>query len=244
MGTDRSLLGPQSAVLVRQPAFEGPLDLLLQLVERNSLPVTEVSLARVTDEYVGRVERLQAPPEEMSHFLVLASRLLLLKSRCLLPSAPVEAVEPTGEDLAEQLRTYQRFKLAASRLRELEGAACYPQLLPPPVPEPSAAVVSLPLAALERALRRSLARRDADLPEGPPVPGQRLRLSDVVASAERLLRRDGRVSLEQLAGPCGGRAEAVVAFLAALDLVRRRKARAVQEGLFAPVLLLPPEEPG
>ncbi|MDP9380984.1 MAG: segregation/condensation protein A [Chloroflexota bacterium] len=240
MTTRQSALGTQYSV--KLPAFEGPLDLLLQLVERHSLPITEVSLAQVTDGYLRRVEQLEVQPEEMSYFLVVASRLLLLKSRHLLPRPPVETTDPSAEELAEQLRTYQRFKLAAARLRELEGSTCYTQIAPPPPPEPSNAVVSLPIAALERALRRSLARLDGQLPEGPPVPGLRLRLSDVVALAERLLRRDGRVSLGQLAGPGAGRAETVVAFLAALDLVRRRRARAVQEGLFAPVVLLPTVE--
>lgn len=229
---------------VRLSAFEGPLDLLLQLVERKSLPITEVSLSQVTDGYLRRVEQMDVPPEEMSYFLVVASRLLLLKSRYLLPRPPQETPEPTGEDLAEQLKVYQRFKLAATRLRELEGRASYSQLLPPPVPKPAAPVVSLPLASLERALRRSLKRLEGVLPDGPPVSGERLRLADVVATAEKLLRQDGKVSLEQLAGPGADRRVLVVAFLAALDLVRRRRARAVQERLFAPVLLYPVEDVG
>lgn len=229
--------------VVRQPAFEGPLDLLLQLVERDRLPITDVSLAQVTDGYLRRVERLRAAPEEMSWFLVVASRLLLLKSRSLLSRPIVEAPEPAGEELAEQLRTYQRFKAAAARLREREGATGYAQLVPPPVLESSGRAASLPPAALERAMRRALARRERDLPEGPPVERVRLRLSDVVSRAEELLRRGGRARLDELAPPGAGRAGVVVAFLAALDMVRRRRARAVQDDLFAPVVLLPPEEP-
>ncbi len=232
-----------AAYRVEQSGFEGPLDVLLQLVERNSLPITEVSLAQVTDGYLRRVEQLQVPPEEMSYFLVIASRLLLIKSRYLLPRAETETPDPSAEELANQLRTYQRYRLAAAVLREREGQSCYPQLLPPPVPEPTVTPTSLPLAALQRALRRSLARRVL-LPEGPPVAGVRLRLSDVVSRGEQLLRREGKVSLQQLAGHEAGRPETVVAFLAALDLVRRRKARAVQDGLFAPVFLYLAEETG
>lgn len=234
---------PLAPYRVEQPGFEGPLDLLLRLVERNSMPITEVSLAQVTDGYLRRVEQLQAPPEEMSYFLVVASRLLLIKSRYLLPRAETETPDPSAEELAEQLRTYQRYRLAAAVLREREGRSCYLQLLPPPVPEPTATLMSLPLAALERALRRSLSRRVV-LPKGPPVVGVRLRLADVAARAEQLLRREGQVTLQQLAGAGASRPETVVAFLAALDLVRRRKARAVQDGLFAPVFLYPVGEDG
>lgn len=228
---------------VRLPTFEGPLDLLLQLVERNSLPIAEVSLAQVTDSYVKRVERLQAPPEEMSHFLVIASRLLLLKSRYLLPRRQTEHDDPASEELAEQLRTYRQFKLAAAQLRRMEGRTCHAQLVPPSAPDTGNVVVSLPLVALERALQRSLRRLDAALPEGPSVPRMRLRLADVVATGERLLRRDGSAPLDRLAGPRPGRQEMIVAFLAALELVRRRRARAVQEGLFGPVVLYPAETP-
>lgn len=228
--------------MVRQPAFEGPLDLLLQLVERDRLPITDVSLARVTDGYLRRVEQLRAAPEEMSWFLVVSSRLLLLKSRALLPRPIVETPEPTGEEFAEQLRTYQRFKAAAARLRERECAVGYAQLVPPPAPEPSDRAATLPPPALERAMRRALQRRERDLPAGPPVERVRLRLSDVVSRAEELLRRGGGARLDEIAPPGAGRAGLVVAFLAALDLVRRRRARAVQDELFAPVVLLPPED--
>lgn len=224
---------------VKLAAFEGPLDLLLQLVERNSLPVTEISLSEVTDTYLRRVEQLDVPTEEMSHFLAVASRLVLLKSRYLLPRSQAQDSEPPSEQLAEQLRAYRRFKLAASALAELEHRTCYLQLAPPPAPECAAEVVSLPLAALERALKRSLSRIQSELPEGPPVPRVRVRLAVTVATAERILRQEGSVPLTRLVGPGATRQELVVAFLAVLDLVRRGRARAVQPGLFGPVTLYP-----
>ncbi len=226
---------------IRVPGFEGPLDLLLQLVERNSLPITEISLAQVTDSYLRRLEQVRVPAEEMSHFLVVASRLLLIKSRYLLPRPVIEEPDTDARDLAEQLRTYRRFKAAAAALRELEGRTSYTQLIPPPAPRSTGEVVSLPPAVLERALQRSLKRLEGAMREGPAVPRMRLKLADVVARGERLLKREGSVTLERLAGPEPSRSELIVAFLAVLDLVRRRRARAVQEGLFAPVILYPVE---
>lgn len=226
---------------VRLPAFEGPLDLLLQLVERNSLPITEVSLAEVTESYLRRMEELTVPPEEMSHFLVVASRLLLIKSRYLLPRPHAEAPDVNAEELAEQLRVYRRFKQAAAVLRGWEGRTSYVQILPPAPPERVAPQPSMPTAVLERALRRSLSRIERGLPQGPSLPRTRLRLSDVVARAERLMREQGSVSLEALAGPDATRSELVLSFLALLDLVRRRRATVVQEELFGPVWLYPLE---
>ncbi len=228
---------------VKVSAFEGPLDLLLQLVESDSLPITEVALAEVTDAYLRRVEQLDVPAEELSHFLVVASRLLLLKSRRLLPRPAPDQADPSTEELTEQLRTYSRFRAAAASLRDLEGRISYTQLVPPAPPAPTE-VISLPLAALERALQRSLRRLEGSIPQGPAVPRERLRLRDVVASAERMLRRDGSLTLDQLAGPHADRRHLIVAFLAVLDLLRRGRARVVQQDLFGTVRLLPVEVEG
>lgn len=226
---------------VRLPAFEGPLDLLLQLVERNSLPITDVALAQVTESYLQRVEQLDVSAEEMSHFLSVASRLLLLKSRHLLPRPVVEAPDPSSDELADQLRIYRQFKRAAAALRDLEGYTSYLQFLPPPPPDTGEVTATLPATALERALRRALQRAERHPPEGPPVPGVRLRLADVVQQAECILRREGSVSLDRLAGNNPGRRELIVAFLATLDLLRRGRARATQPQPFGPVTLYPLE---
>ncbi|MDQ3855937.1 MAG: segregation/condensation protein A [Chloroflexota bacterium] len=226
---------------VKLPAFEGPLDLLLQLVERQSLPITEVSLAQVTDSYLRRIEQLEVPAEEMSHFLVVASRLLLIKSRHLLPRHHEEETGAVPEELTEQLRVYQQFRRVAGQLKLLEGRTCYTQLTPPPPPDLGSSTVTLPSAILGRALHRTLQRRETAPPVGPPVNRVRLRLADVVARAERILQREGSVTLHHLAGPDAGRMELVIAFLAVLDLVRRRRARAVQATLFGPVTVYPAE---
>ena len=70
------------------PAFEGPLDLLLRLIEREELDITEIALAQVADQYLAHVRAMEQPdPDSLSSFLVLAARLLLIKSRVLLPRA-------------------------------------------------------------------------------------------------------------------------------------------------------------
>lgn len=224
------------------PGFEGPLDLLLRLVEQNHLPVTEVSLAQVTDSYIRRIQSMEVPPEEMSHFLVVASRLVLLKSRYLLPRPEPRESEPTADELAEQLRTFQRFKAAAARLRETEARICYAQLAPPSLPDRTSQPVSLPATLLHRALSRSSDRNRHSPDTGENVRRARLRLADAVARAEALMKQDGMVTLEKLAGDNPGRLELIVAFLAALDLVRRRRAVPVQEAMFGPMALYPAEE--
>jgi segregation and condensation protein A len=114
-------------------AFEGPLDLLLQFIERNQLPITEIALARIADEYVAYIKQLSVVnPAELAEFLVIAARLLLIKSLALLPTPPshngdAEDAPSAAEELLAQLREYKQVKDAAERLRQLqeEGQRAY-----------------------------------------------------------------------------------------------------------------------
>src|SRR5919109_5153241 len=93
---------------VRLPVFEGPLDLLLRLIEREELDITAISLAQVADQYLAHVRAMEtSDPAALSAFLVIAAKLLLIKSRALLPrpAVPHNADETLdeGAELARQL---------------------------------------------------------------------------------------------------------------------------------------------
>src|SRR5579859_26145 len=98
--------------IVQLPAFEGPLDLLLRLIERQELDITTIALAQVADQYLAQVRAMPSPdPAALSAFLVMAARLLLIKSRALLPRpAPASTANERldeGAELVQQLRDYQ-----------------------------------------------------------------------------------------------------------------------------------------
>src|SRR3989344_5914455 len=97
--------------------FEGPLDLLLQLIERQELNITEVSLAAVTEQYLVYLsEHNDIAHEDLADFLVVAAKLLLLKSRLLLPELFVDDEEEAGTSLAEQLAVYRLYVKASHKL--------------------------------------------------------------------------------------------------------------------------------
>src|SRR5207253_591886 len=128
---------------IQLPVFEGPLDLLLRLIEREELDITSIALAQVADEYLAQVRAMEAPePEALSAFLVIAAKLLLIKSRALLPRpAPARGSDEApdeGVELARQLREYQRYKQAAVLLRawEDQGRRSYARVGAPPAPLP------------------------------------------------------------------------------------------------------------
>src|SRR5688572_32818830 len=124
---------------VNTPVYEGPLDLLLQLIERAELDITAIALATVTDQYLIYIRALQnnARPDEISAFLVIAAKLVQIKSEALLPRPPVREVgeEDPGESLARQLRIYKRFKEISNSLEEREklGLHTYLRLAPPQI---------------------------------------------------------------------------------------------------------------
>jgi segregation and condensation protein A len=112
--------------LVRLPLFEGPLDLLLHLIQKNELDITAISLALVADQFVEHLQTIgQVQADLIADFLVVAAKLLLIKSRLLLPRPPVvddEEDDDPAELLARRLREYKKFKQAAGFLRELESS--------------------------------------------------------------------------------------------------------------------------
>jgi segregation and condensation protein A len=128
-----------TAYRIELPAFNGPLDLLLHLIDRNELDITAISLAQVTEQYLQQIEQLKKDRiENLIDFLVIAARLMVIKSRALLPQTPTLADDEEEEDPAEalirQLKLYKQFKQAANRLKEREetGLRTYLRVAPPP----------------------------------------------------------------------------------------------------------------
>ena len=104
--------------VVSQGSYQGPLSLLLKLIENNKLTIDQISLERVTGEYLKRIESLTVNEDEINSFLRVAAALILIKSQDLLPGEASQLDEdlPSEEQLAEQLRTYKRFADAAQTL--------------------------------------------------------------------------------------------------------------------------------
>lgn len=105
---------------VTTEVFEGPLDLLLQLVEEQKLSINEISLSRVADQFLQKIKDLQIGIADLASVVDIATSLLLIKSKSLLPGLALSEEEEQGiEELQMRLRTYQFFKNAAQHLRQL-----------------------------------------------------------------------------------------------------------------------------
>lgn len=104
---------------VETEKFQGPLDLLLNLIEREKLDITEISLAKITDHFLAELANLKLAEEEMAEFLLVASKLLYLKSKELLPSIENEEGEEEIEDLERSLIEYKKYRLVAEQFKEI-----------------------------------------------------------------------------------------------------------------------------
>jgi segregation and condensation protein A len=231
---------------VRLEGFEGPLDLLLTLVQRQSLDITTLALAQVTDQYLAHLAGLEAvDAAAMAEFCEVAATLIVLKSRALLPRPP--APEPDeladAEALAERLRQYRRVRQAAELLgeRERSGLRAFARAVPPPELPPRLEPGEVSPAQLALAFEAALAEAAAASPAPAGAPAVRpdpVRLADRVAHIRDLLGRRERVTFrEVLIGDRPSREFVVVSFLAVLELLRRRAVRVVQEELFGEILI-------
>ena len=248
--TPASDLGPAHPVTL--PAFEGPLDLLLHLIEREELDISEISLMVVTDQYLRTIDLLEEiEPGALADFLVVASRLLYIKSRALLPKpAPPddEDEEDAGDALVRQLIEYRQFKEVAAQLRqrEDEGLRVYVRTAPRPELERRLDLSDLDLDVLHRALRRALER----IPDDPPMPRVKSyeitvaeQIENVRSYVESVQRRNadgaGMVPFVDLLSRQATRLEVIVTFLAVLELVKQRELEFIQERTFGEIMLAP-----
>ncbi|MEJ5241348.1 MAG: segregation/condensation protein A [Anaerolineales bacterium] len=237
-----------SSYTVTLPVYEGPLDLLLDLIERAELDITTLSLALVTEQYLAYLRTLeQVHPQELSAFLVIAARLLQIKSEALLPRPPQREAgeEDVGQALVEQLKTYKRFKEIGLWLEERQrrGLRSYLRLAPPPKIAPVTPDLSnLTLEDLHQAALRVLQKDQAAQALGTVITPPRITIREKIAHIRQVLSRFVRTTFRELLQNVSDRLEVVVTFLALLELVKRYRVQARQEQLFGTIEIERAEE--
>lgn len=229
------------AYAVRLEQFEGPLELLLQLIEKEKLDVTRVSLATVADQYLEYIARQgEVPLAQLAQFLSVASRLLLLKSRALLPLLEfTEEEEESIEDLEWQLREYRKFRDASTRLGMLflknERSVPRESFL-------GAEVVFLPSPEVTaETLAQTFRSVLGEIPFLEKLEEEEIK--NVISLEEKMLELRStlasrmEISFRQMTTDVADKLEIIVAFLAVLELVKQRFVRAEQGGSFQDIAL-------
>lgn len=232
-----------TAYRIDLPVFNGPLDLLLHLIERDELDITAVSLSQVTAQYLDQIERLKGERfEELIDFLSIGARLVLIKSRALLPRTPLlpgaeEEEEDPAEALVRQLRVYKRFKEAARWLehRVAAGMRTYLRVAPPPRLEGRLDLSGVTLDSLLIAMQKVLARSEVLEESVSLIHPRRLTIEDQLAHLRQRLAPGQSFMFDEILSRRADQTEVALTLLALLELIKRREARAFQSALFGPI---------
>jgi segregation and condensation protein A len=222
--------------VVHSPSFDGPIELLLAVAQRAEVDLTAISLSSLTDDYLDAIEERRPPLDQMAAFLVIGARLVQLKAAGLLPMATTaeEEDQAAWEDAIKgRLEEYRRFKQLADSLmqRHASGRFTFAGLLEPEViPQ---ARVQVSLDALATAFRQVLDRLPP--PEQVTVEMDQVSLSDKLQELREMLAQHPQINFSAVFRHCRTRLEAVVTFLALLELIRIGEARVAQSSAFAEI---------
>jgi segregation and condensation protein A len=235
-------------------AFEGPLDLLLQLIRRSEIDIHDIPISQITTEYMEVVATLPPDMEQMSEFLVMAATLLEIKSKMLLPRPKTDGDEPEEdprEALARQLLAYEQMQELAAQLNELApmgerlmGAGdsdAMEKLQSSTDYQPVMDLISIPQLSdiFADIMRRAADKIDTVRAGYGETPKEKFSVAEKVISMGKALKENGRLSLLSLFSNCNSRHEMIVTFLALLEMIRRGVAQARQERNFEDVEVVP-----
>jgi segregation and condensation protein A len=226
---------------VDQEIFSGPLAVLLELIEKQQLEITKVSLAKVTEEYLDFLQTHDVPADELSDFLLTASRLIYIKSRELMPYLRLSEEDEAADKLEDQLRLYREYAAAA---RQLEAVYLKSKLFVRPYIKPKTETVmtfiaptNLSIAGMKDIFGSLLKRLQ------PFFALSEVSLERTKSVQERLdelteaLRSRASMSFHEILQGTKSKPEVIVSFLALLELLRRRVIRAEQSGIFSDIQL-------
>jgi segregation and condensation protein A len=232
-------------VQVQVEGFSGPIDLLLDLIDRNELDVTALSLAQVTDQYWNEIDSEDTGLDALAEFLNVGSKLLYIKSCALLVERPTaeeldeQMAEAAGE-LTQLLEEHKQFRDAVDLFRQLEeeGRRTFARTAPvkavPLPPGLEGVTIDTLLSAVKEALADKPPEPDEVVIHIEPVTVTEK--IDEIASA--LSERDGRLAFRPLLAVCNTRTEVVVLFLAVLEMIKGGGLWAEQEEAFGDITLV------
>ncbi|MCX6715822.1 MAG: ScpA family protein [Candidatus Taylorbacteria bacterium] len=224
---------------VKTQTFEGPLDLLLDLIEKHKLFISDIALAKVTDDFIDHVKQFEnLPMGELAHFILVASTLLLIKSKSLLPELNLTEEEQGDiHDLETRLKIYKHIKEASKNIEKMFGEeVIFGQsqsraFSPVFAPDPQ--------FSLERALNslKDLVNRLPKSENLPKVAVKKiLSLEDMIGNLTKRITTQLRMSFNQFtAEHKGEKINIIVSFLAMLELVKHGVLQVSQSSQFADI---------
>lgn len=234
---------------VKIDVFEGPLDLLLHLIDKNKVEITDIPIALITDQYLEHIEMMEANRMEvMSEFIEMAATLISIKTRMLLPQKKDEndeLIDPRQE-LMEQLLEYKKYKLMADQLRNKQLDAGHVFFKASSIPDEVASFVpkadpdellkdvdfSQLYAIFQQMMRKNKDKIDPIRSRFGTIKRETFTVHDKMDEIDKMRERMKKVSFRDLLKETCSKSEMIATFLAILELMKVSKIRVVQRNVF------------
>ncbi len=233
---------PPTGYQLKLPSFEGPLDLLLSFIERRKLSISDVSLASVSDDFISYMnEHKEFPIPEAAHFVLVASTLLLIKSKSLLPTLDLTSEEEASiEDLAKRLSLYKYFRTVGDTVRAVFGrTVLFSKDSNRKVLDP---VFSPHESITKESLRLAAGRVLDSVPEPETLPKAMVKkvmsLEEMIDTLATRIQSSMKLSFNEFSGMGKKeKVEVIVGFLAMLELVKQGVITVEQSGRFSDIVI-------
>lgn len=223
---------------IKLEKFEGPMDLLLQLIEREEMDISEISLAKIADQYIERLEKMEnLNPNEMTDFLVVAAKLLWLKSKTLLPS--LETTDKDDSDLARQLKIYKEYRDASLAIHKMILKRQFTFVRERPSLTVGDVFFNPPNWLCKEKLLRVMREILNDLEPIVRLPRGIVRsavsIQEKIQQIKDLIRSKIQFKFHEMIFRAKSKVEVIVHFLALLELLKQRHVVAKQEEMFGEI---------
>jgi len=235
----------QDEYKVKLEVFEGPLDLLLYLIKKDEVDIYDIPIELITREYLDTLNLMKMLDLDIAgDFLVMASTLMMIKSRMLLPVEDRPELEPEEEDprwdLVRQLIEYKKFKDAAFRLQEMESIQedMFSRSMENPVvePEPGVGLAEVNIFDLLSAFNEALSKvKEEEIGE---IVAEKFTVREKVESVLERVTREKQIVFSDLFQNIASRCEIICTFLALLELIRLKQIRVLQKTTFGEMTLV------
>ena len=228
---------------IKLQQFEGPLDLLLKMIEEQKLDITEVSLAAIAERYVERIKQNGIDPEELADFLVIAAKLLLIKSKTLLPFLLPEEEEAEIKDFENQLKIYKDFLEASKKITGLLGERRWmfarqfnkkllteEKFFYPPK--------NVTARVLKQSYQGLIGRLKTEEQLEEKTLAAAVNIEAKMSLIQSLLKKLNKLNFSRLLNEAATKVDVIVSFLALLELMKQRTILARQGELFEEIQIL------
>lgn len=223
--------------VIKTEEFEGPLDLLLQLIEKRKMPINKISLAQVADDYINHLkDNSQITKEEMANFIIIAATLMLIKSVSILPGLqPSEEEDSDMIDLERRLRIYNQFQIFGNELKKIFGYQVIRQAeerIRRPIFLPSE---ELTIANIGQALSNVI--KQFPTPEEKPQVSikKTISLEEAIDNLETKIKKALKLRFNDIKLSQVEKVDIIVNFLGLLELVKRGLIETRQDNLFSDI---------